>query len=268
MLRDSQIPVWPIVVLIMIVAPAIGYLLPLSQETRNERDRKRSTVAEPSRSDLPTTGKNQSDLAQPDPKSEQKGPVEEQKVASRETVKRLKETAKQSQDTPPVTAPSIKKNPAEFEVGKQPSPSIEREVKRKNPETVDHSTPRTTRPLVKQGQQPVLMRHQIPPSSTARTGVGEKTSSDVKDPEEKKAYQILLAHASVARKLADGGFHTLRFANWKTVQRKGSEIWIDLIANHSDGETVHFIWSVNMQDETFRPLSEAARNLERNQLLP
>jgi hypothetical protein len=84
------------------------------------------------------------------------------------------------------------------------------------------------------------------------------------DPENLAAYEALVQNSQVAAKIVVGAYSTLNYQSWRVVQQNDREIWVDLIANWTNGGSeVHFIWSVSRDGKTVRALSEAARNLER-----
>jgi hypothetical protein len=95
------------------------------------------------------------------------------------------------------------------------------------------------------------------PSQTAEAAVGP-------GPENTAAYEALIQNSQAAAKIIVGAYPTLTYQSWRVVQRNDREIWVDLIANWTNGGSeVHFIWSVSRDGKTVRALSEAARNLER-----
>jgi hypothetical protein len=120
--------------------------------------------------------------------------------------------------------------------------------------------------------------YQAPPRSvvpTVRAGTseGEETSSvetETKPPappektaEAKAAYDFLIAKSDVARRLANNNFPQFRFQEWRPVRNSPPEFWVDLVVLQSDGREAHFIWQVNAEADTVRPLSQDARDLER-----
>ncbi len=116
------------------------------------------------------------------------------------------------------------------------------------------------------GQRPALRRQGTPAEST-----GEESEKEKKEEEEKRlaeqferVFQDLLANSAAARKLVDEEFADLRFDQWNVVDQTDSEIWIELLARQPDGNSVHFTWAINPADGRTRPLSEAARSLERS----
>ena len=170
-----------------------------------------------------------------------------------ETAEEIPDTAAAAAVAAPVEAPE-KEPPAERVVA-PPTPR------------------RAVRPQAEQpggsGQRPALRRQGTHAESTGEES--EKEKKEEEEEEEKRlaeqferVFQDLLANSAAARKLVDEEFSDLRFAQWNVVDETDSEIWIELVARQPDGNSVHFTWAINPADGTTRPLSEAARNLERS----
>ena len=181
-------------------------------------------------------------------------PVDDPASASAdETAEKIPDTAAAAAVAAPVEAPE-KETPAERVVA-PPTPR------------------RAVRPQAEQpggsGQRPALRRQGTHAESTGEESEKEKKKEE--EEEEKRlaeqferVFQDLLANSAAARKLVDEEFSDLRFAQWHVVDETDSEIWIELVARQPDGNSVHFTWAINPADGTTRPLSEAARNLERS----
>ena len=132
------------------------------------------------------------------------------------------------------------------------------------------STPpasRPTRPQADQspesGQRPALRRESATSESTEEETRREEEERQQAEKFE-QVFRDLLANSAAARKLVDEEFTDLRFARWRVVDQTDSEIWIELVAQKSDGNSVHFTWAINPADGTTRALSAAARSLERS----
>ncbi len=135
-----------------------------------------------------------------------------------------------------------------------------------SPPTPRRPAPPQAEPPGGSGQRPALRRQGRPAEST-----GEESEKEKKEEEEKRlaeqferVFQDLLANSAAARKLVDEEFADLRFDQWNVVDQTDSEIWIELVARQPDGNSLHFTWAINPADGRTRPLSEAARNLERS----
>ena len=146
-----------------------------------------------------------------------------------------------------------------------------------NPPSVPTSTPEVplaTRPAAparsqaSSGSRPVLLRGTPPPpldpppeTSPPPVSGQPPTAAPVSAAEGQAAFDLLLEQSRAARMLAGGRFPDLPFNGWDIVEQRGDEFYIDL-AIEKDGTTVHFIWSVDTEAKTARPLSQAARDLE------
>ena len=118
------------------------------------------------------------------------------------------------------------------------------------------------------GQRPALRRESATAQPTAAQSDVEEAESE--EEERRRAEQFervfrdLLANSTAARKLVDEEFADLRFAQWRVVSETDSEIWIELVAQKPDGDSVHCTWAINPANGTTRALSAAARSLERS----
>ncbi len=242
---SRQILLWPAVTLVMIALLAIAYFLRPTGPDKSEQSSESSALAKPLPPALPGA-------------TQEPGEAGAERVAAR---------AARKLGSPLLEFVSAIPNSIGFEPTLQPPPPARKEVRKVASRKKDHSERKAAAKPRKPDQRPVLARGEV--SSPARaegTDVQEEPSPEEKRrrlEQAEKSYRSLLANSSAARRVVEGGLETLRFTEWKVVQRKASEIWIDLIANQSSGGLVHFIWSVNVEKETIRPLSEAARNLER-----
>ena len=156
---------------------------------------------------------------------------------------------------PPVTEPPPPPKPLPNATGTTP------QVRTAPPPLARRARATPSQPRPSQNQPgPVLLRE----SESAAPDEAEAAQARRISEENETAYQQLLAASEVARTLSQGGFETVRFLEWRTVQRTDSETWIDLVAQGSDGREEHFIWSVEAQTGQTRPLNTHARELERS----
>ena len=264
---SRQIPVWSIVTLVTIAVLAMGYLLRSTEPEKSEQSPEMPAVAEPLPSVLPAATQEGVVSAHLDTKLEGDEAENEPGTVPEKSTETGTGTAAQKLGSPLVEAVSARSNSTGFAPTTQPAPSAEKKAGKGASPRRDHSERKAPAKPRPPGQRPLLVRDEAPsPGESAGADIQKESSPEEKEshPEEvEKSYRSLLANSSVAHTLVEGGFETLRFAEWKVVQQEASEIWIDLIANQSNGGTVHFIWSVNVEDGTTRPMSEAARNLER-----
>ncbi|MFQ5740909.1 MAG: hypothetical protein ACE5JX_18050 [Acidobacteriota bacterium] len=245
------IPVLPIVLGTLVVALAIGYFA-LSPSPPEELPGPGDRLAASPGSSEAVSGLPESPTAEAPPGSEVgHQPTESMSplVPERVVDSNGREPAR-TVPRRPDAAPGPKAAPAPTQRGK-PSPS----APKRPPRGTDVGSSR-------KHSGPVLIRDPAPPSGESKASDSARPISSEHSKAEFETYQTLLQNAPVARRLAQGGFGLLQIEGWKVIQRKASETWIDLIVNGSNGETVHFVWSVDTQDGTTRALSQAARNLE------
>lgn len=80
------------------------------------------------------------------------------------------------------------------------------------------------------------------------------------------AFRLLKAESEVASKLVDGQAPGLQFKEWRSVRNQPPVFFIDVLAmRESDQKELHFVWSVDLQQNQVEPLSQAARDLESGQ---
>jgi hypothetical protein len=78
-----------------------------------------------------------------------------------------------------------------------------------------------------------------------------------------RAFQILRAKSELANRLVEGGFSDYGFLDWKGIERGSTEVYVDLLAESvSDGREVHFVWAVNLETQSVKAMSQAARDLQ------
>ena len=251
---SRQIFIWAGVTLVIIASLAISYFLPSAGSAKSEETVELSAAPETSPLELPA----------PDQELEVAFAPSEAKAEGNEAENKPKAVPEKRAKR--ASAPPSKK------LGSTPTPnpvpSVREGVKNDASPERNHSETRPAAKPQRRGPQPILLRDQVPfTGKSADSNTPKEPSPEEQEKyseEAEKSYRILLAHSSAARALVEGGFEALRFAQLKVVRRKASELWLDLTANQSNGKEVHFIWSVNVEDQTVRPLSEAARNLDRD----
>lgn len=78
------------------------------------------------------------------------------------------------------------------------------------------------------------------------------------------AFNILKSKSQTIRALLEGQLAGFEFQEWNPVQNKPPVFFIDVVALRStDQQEVHLVWEVHIENENIRPLSQAARDLER-----
>ena len=78
-----------------------------------------------------------------------------------------------------------------------------------------------------------------------------------------KAFEFLVLSSEVVQKLVDGELEGYTFKEWSPVQNDPPRYLLDLLAAAGDGEELHLVWEVNVDKESVRPLSQAARDMAR-----
>jgi hypothetical protein len=53
----------------------------------------------------------------------------------------------------------------------------------------------------------------------------------------------------------------MELVEWKPVRSQPPEFYIDVVVRR-EGQILHYIWAVDVERQTIRPLSQAARELE------
>ena len=258
--RRQQIPIWPFFALIIVVGPLVSYLLQSSGGDEAEEPPSYSPATEVSR--LPT-----GDEVGSDPEIE----IQALDQAAREAAE---PTAPTRDSSPSTVGQAPAATPAAARASPDPVLPARQTATQASSQPPEESTagaltsPSTNvsppdQPEREPGR-PLLVRD---PGQPQDSGTEEEESSSSENPETPsqealRAYSSLLEKSAIAQRLVGGGFEALQFLEWKVVQERGSEIWIDLIVTGPDGGQVHFIWSVDAVDGVVRALSQAARNLE------
>jgi hypothetical protein len=77
-----------------------------------------------------------------------------------------------------------------------------------------------------------------------------------------RSFQILRAKSDLANQLVEGAFSEYSFKEWKAVERSTTEVYVDLVAEvRADNRDVHFVWAVDVEAQSVKPMSQAARDL-------
>lgn len=125
--------------------------------------------------------------------------------------------------------------------------------------------PATQRPSAAQSERerksssPVLVREE-----TEASGPSEAETADLEKERaqrHERAYRILQEQSPVAARLVQGGLDDLQFLSWSAIRETPSEVWINLTARRRGGTSeLQLTWSVNLESERVRALSQAARD--------
>ena len=115
-------------------------------------------------------------------------------------------------------------------------------------------------------QRPALRRESSTTQPTSAQPQEEEAGSEEEARQRaeqfERVFRDLLANSTAARKLVDEEFSGLRFSQWNVVSETDAEIWIELVAQKQDGDSVHCTWAINPANGKTRALSAAARSLE------
>lgn len=231
-----QIPVWAIVAVSSAVIIILILLVPSFQSAPVPAPAE--GLAEPAGD---VVGDVQNDSSSEETSSLETVPAEESKTAPAE-----KEEVKD--ETEPPTPVKARAQTSQPPAPAPPEPSGQGTV-RSAPirKSEVRSAPTTPTPRLLRG------------SAQAAAGPDEEKVRE----QDEKAYRTLLEKAPAAQRLAGGNFSDFRLQRWEVVERKDSEVWLDLVATGGDGSAVHFIWAVDLEGGASRPLSTAARELEK-----
>ena len=102
-------------------------------------------------------------------------------------------------------------------------------------------------------------------------GDGDEEESDseprfvnpAKTEESQAAFKFLTENSPIAGQLADNALEGYEWKEWKPIRDDPPVFLIDLIATSSvDDRDLHFVWEVDLERGSVRPLSQAARDLE------
>jgi len=78
-----------------------------------------------------------------------------------------------------------------------------------------------------------------------------------------RSFQILRAKSDLANQLVEGSFGEFNYKDWKAVERSATEVYVDLIVDVvSEDREVHFVWAVDVEAQSVKPMSQAARDLQ------
>lgn len=83
-----------------------------------------------------------------------------------------------------------------------------------------------------------------------------------KTPDAEEAMQVLQELSSVMGKIVAGEDENFVFQEWRPVKVEPPRYWLDVIVKRSEDEQeVHLVFEVDLEARSFRPLSQAARDL-------
>jgi len=82
--------------------------------------------------------------------------------------------------------------------------------------------------------------------------------------EERRVLNVLGQKSPAAQSILDGNTDQFRVMSWRVTKKDGGEFWAHIVAESAVGGTTHLIWAVDPSRETIRPLSQAARDLDKS----
>lgn len=132
--------------------------------------------------------------------------------------------------------------------------------------------PRRVEPQVVLGSSPSAPIVDQPSGEVYTSGVDETGRESLEKkfippqvtPGFEAAFKLLTADSPAASKLFSGQLPGYQYKEWKPLQNKHPEYYVSLVAERtSDQIEVQFVWSVNTETSRITPLSQAARDLER-----
>ena len=250
-----RVPAWMIVVLVTSAALAIGYVAQSTREERQPASEKKASASMPQPLEtleaVSASGETPASTHSADPDGEGNVSIvtsrQERSVLDQSSPVPQQQSLRDSGGRPARSQPSKAAPPVPA------SPKIATAKKK----AANVPSAKAGRPVLVR-QQPEEVEAKVPKTQAEQSSAEQQKRLE----EEEKAYQVLLQKSTAARRLVAGAF-TERFSEWKVIKHSTPEIWIDLMAAEPNGKLVHYIWSVDLEAEAIRPMSEAARNLGR-----
>jgi hypothetical protein len=148
-----------------------------------------------------------------------------------------------------------------------PEVTVPRVEPRSVPTQTKHAKPSVAAPVPKPLETPdTPTRVQSEESKSTPKEVAQKeaeTEEPVRSEVAERAFQILRAKSALANQLVEGGFTEYSFRDWKALERGATEVYVDLLVDSiPDDREVHFVWSVDVEAQSVRAMSQAARELQ------
>ena len=112
---------------------------------------------------------------------------------------------------------------------------------------------------------PTAVSSEVEEDTSPEETAQEEVAPEEQQPSElaERAFQMLRAKSELANRLVEGGFADFGFLDWKGIERGSTEVYVDLVATSvSDGREVHFIWAVDVEAQSVKAMSQAARDLQ------
>lgn len=125
--------------------------------------------------------------------------------------------------------------------------------------------PPPTQPARAAPEKPRLLREKVETEASAADAEENRSLEEAEEARRlsERAFQLLREKSPAAVDLVSGRNPRYKFQDWTIVKQEPNEIWIDVTAVRASGaQELHFVWAIDPQKQTIRPLSQAARDLE------
>jgi curved DNA-binding protein CbpA len=167
----------------------------------------------------------------------------------------------------------------EGEAMKLPAPNSQLPIHPPNTRLEPSVAPGNAKPVLPTGKPENAVSSSAPPGENKLTQITstEEIETPVEDSLERetleeepaiselaeRSFQILRAKSDLANRLVEGAFAEFSYQNWKAVERSSTEVYVDLVARViPQGREVHFVWAVDVEAQSVKPMSQAARDLQ------
>jgi hypothetical protein len=166
----------------------------------------------------------------------------------------------------PIEEAPLPSQPSPPPLTRSPDPSVSQPATEPAPRpTRSESSQPTSKPPLKRKpvpSEPVAeITEEVPAEDTSESEavLEEPAISELAE----RSFQILRAKSDLANQLIEGSVDEFDYKDWKAVERSASEVYVDLVAEVvSEGREIHFVWAVDVEAQSVKPMSQAARDLE------
>ena len=187
--------------------------------------------------------------------------------SGRKTLESVLQSEEAVEPPPEATPPPVAKAPGETSAVRSQPAAPETQIppgKDAGSEPAPRQTTQRTQPIRPTPAQPAPPKTESKPADKPQLIRDEGNQTAQK---EVRAYQILHQKSDAARRLIEGQVTGLRVLDWNTQpvenQSPADALLVVLSAEQGgSGPPVYLVWAVDMQKETVRPMSQAARDLE------
>lgn len=171
----------------------------------------------------------------------------------------LAEQSPDSEESSPASAPPESPSANEVRVPGTPSPTAAQPPAAASPQRQAVSRTETRVPAASNPAAPPPAREEAPQTAAEPAPAN---SVQAADSPVAKAFQLLREKRELVEQLAtQGRSGNLELIQWQPIRSQPPEILIDVVARRQ-GEEIHLIWAVNLDRQTVRAMSQAARDIE------